>query len=364
MKEATTAARRDEFQNRLATWFAAARRELPWRENRHPYRVWVSEVMLQQTRAAAVTPYFLRFMERFPDLHNLAEADLDEALKLWEGLGYYARARNLHRAAKVVVEQHRGMIPSDYPRFRKLPGVGEYIAAAVLSIAFDQPYAVADGNVKRLLARLFREETPVNHSRADKIYRPLADQLLNRAHPGMHNQAMMELGSLVCRPRQPDCLHCPVRAFCRAHSAGVTDEFPRRLEKKQVPIHKMLCAVIVDQGQYLVVRRPETGMLGGLWEFPTLLQPNGRMSRPAKERAIAQRTGLTIQLDKKLGMVEHGYTHFRLQMEVLLCRRRGGPAQLEGGERTRWIQPDDFSRYAFHGAMQKVFLLLKPFLYE
>jgi len=205
-----------DFRKRLLDWYAAHHRILPWRKTRDPYAVWVSEVMLQQTQVGTVIAYYERFMDRFADVAGLARADLQAVLKIWEGLGYYARARNLHRAAAVVCARHGGQVPDTWDQIRALPGVGPYIAAAVLSIAYHRPLAVVDGNVKRILARLFRIDAPVNVSSAAPVFQRKADELLERRQPGAFNQAMMELGAVVCRPRNPDCSHCPVSAHCRS----------------------------------------------------------------------------------------------------------------------------------------------------
>ncbi|MEZ4568646.1 MAG: A/G-specific adenine glycosylase, partial [Desulfobacterales bacterium] len=200
----------------LTRWYAENLRHLPWRGSADPYHIWVSEVMLQQTQVATVIPYFKRFCQAFPDIRALAAADLQDVLKLWEGLGYYARARNLHKAAKIVTDQYNGRIPDDADGFMALPGVGDYIGAAVLSIAFDRPLAVVDGNVKRVLARLFEIDAPVNVSASYKIFQSCANLLLNAEDPGTFNQAVMELGALVCRPSGPDCRVCPLAGWCGA----------------------------------------------------------------------------------------------------------------------------------------------------
>ena len=236
------------FQQRLLEWYHRNQRRLPWRETRDPYRIWVSEVMLQQTRVATVVDYYHRFLDRFPDVHVLAEAEQQAVLKVWEGLGYYARARNLHRAAQQVTAEHGGCIPADYDRFRALPGVGEYIAAAVLSIAFDRPHAVVDGNVKRVLARIEGLDAPVNQASSHRIFRETADRRLHRTAPGAFNQAMMELGALVCTPRRPDCRKCPVNAVCRAFGTDTVGRYPRRVQPKAVPEYAVAVGVIYKTG--------------------------------------------------------------------------------------------------------------------
>ena len=226
---------RREYRRRLRTWFRQTKRDLPWRDTRDPYRVWVSEVMLQQTQVATVVPYFQRFVARYPDILTLAGADQQDILKSWEKMGYYARARNLHKAAGIVAREYDGHVPSDYDTFRALPGVGDYIAAAVMSIAFERPFAVVDGNVKRVLSRLLMIEEPVNKPSSKKRFQSDADDLLDTKHPGDFNQAMMELGATVCRPKQPLCEDCPVLRYCAAYLAGCQSDFPVRAPRKKVP---------------------------------------------------------------------------------------------------------------------------------
>src|SRR5512137_2692101 len=215
------------LRRRLLEWYQRQRRPLPWRETHDPYRIWVSEVMLQQTQVKTALPYYRRFLRQFPTLRKLAGADLGDVLKRWEGLGYYARARNLHRAAGMLAAGSGGRIPDRWDDFRALPGVGDYISAAVLSIAFDRPHAVVDGNVKRVLARLLAMAAPTNQTASHKIFQAEADRLLDRRHPGDFNQALMELGALVCAPTSPSCTLCPLIRCCAAHRGGTVARYPR-----------------------------------------------------------------------------------------------------------------------------------------
>jgi len=268
------------FRKKLINWYRRNHRKLPWREADDPYRIWVSEVMLQQTQVGTVIPYYRRFLEQFSTVQALAEVDLQTVLKAWEGLGYYARARNLHKASQVVLNHHAGKIPHDYSDFRKLPGVGEYIAAAVQSIAFGQAYPVVDGNVKRVLARLFQIEAPVNDSASTKIFQEIAATALDRQHPGEHNQAMMELGAVICRPQNPYCNQCPVSEFCRAFETGRQDEFPRRKEREKTPQYHIAVGVVRKGKRLLITRRAENGLLGS------------PAARCAKEKKPPQRPAL------------------------------------------------------------------------
>ena len=347
------------FRERLLLWYEREKRDLPWRGTRDPYRVWVSEVMLQQTQVQTVVPYYQRFVAAYPDVCALARADLQEVLKSWEKMGYYARARNLHRAARRLADDTGGRVPSEYEAFRELPGVGDYIAAAVMSIAFDEPHAVLDGNVKRVLARLFEVDSPVNASTSQKLFREHAGKLLDRTHPGDYNQAMMELGAVVCRPAQPLCDACPVSRFCVAFAAGRQHEFPVRAPRKPVPKYHIAIGVIRKDDRILITRRPEDGLLGGLWEFPGGKVRRGERPEDACTREIKEEVNLTVEVTDYLTHVDHAYSHFKIGVDVYSCRYRAGEVELSGPTDFRWILVDEIDNYPFPGANHKFIPLIK-----
>lgn len=312
----------------LISWYLSSRRDLPWRRTKDPYHIWISEVMLQQTRVAAVIPYYLRFSDRFPDIFRLAGADLQDVLMIWEGMGYYARARNLHKAAVIVADQHGGSIPDDPKVFRALPGVGDYIAAAVLSIAFGRPLPVVDGNVKRVLSRLMKVGAPVNRASSYEIFHGLAGAMLDHGDPGTFNQAVMELGALVCRPKNPDCRACPLPGKCRAHRDHAVASYPVREVKPPVPERRQAVGVVFRGGRVLIVRRPENGLLGGLWEFPGGDVADGEFPEAACVRIMGEQVGLDVVVTSLLTRIRHAYTHFRLKAHVFICEdlgRSGSP---------------------------------------
>jgi A/G-specific adenine glycosylase len=350
------------LRNHLLEWYRSHRRDLPWRNTADPYAIWLSEVMLQQTRVETVRPYFRRFMDRFPTIQDLAAAELETVLKMWEGLGYYARARNFHKAANQVVSEFGGRVPDTMEAFRNLPGVGEYIAAAVLSIAFGRPHAVVDGNVKRVLARLFRMEQPVNRSSAHPVFRELSGQILDPEAPADANQAIMELGAMVCAPRNPDCSACPLADDCRAFRDGVAGEYPRREKKKAVPVRRQAAGVFQRNGRVLVVRRPAEGLLGGLWEFPTVsaIPADSQASlASALAEGLGNRFGLGgVVVGELLGTVHHVYSHFRLELLVFRCTDMDGETPPDGAD-VRWVEPGIAGELPFHGAALKVFSLLE-----
>ncbi len=349
-----------QFRRNLLAWFKKHRRQLPWRETKNPYHIWVSEVMLQQTQAKKVVEYYQQFINRFPSLQHLAMAELDDVLKQWEGLGYYARARNLRKAAIVVVEQMDGKVPSDYASFRALPGIGDYTAAAVQSIAFNRPYAVVDGNVKRVVARTFLIKSAVNRSPVAKVFQEKADSLLDCDQPGRFNQAMMELGSKICRPKSPLCVVCPVNDFCDAFRTTRQDEFPVRVKSKPTPEYHIAVGVIYKKNRVLITRRKAEGLLGGLWEFPGgKLQPY-ESAEAACIREIREEVGLSVRKLDYLTRVNHAYSHFRIVVDVFRCRYRAGEVVLNGPVDYRWIRIEEIDQYPFPRANHKFIPLLKP----
>lgn len=258
-----------ELQEILANWYDTHKRELPWRDTPSPYFVWLSEVILQQTRVSQGLDYFNRFVERWPELSDLAKADEEEVLKLWQGLGYYSRARNLHRCARQITEEHNGKFPVTLEALKKLQGIGDYTAAAIASIAFNQPCAVVDGNVYRVLARLFDLKTPINITEGTKIFAKLADTLLDREHPGRHNQAMMEFGALQCLPKHPGCLLCPLQSHCLAFDHQTVGERPVKINKTKIKTRFLNYLVIKDKdGHFYLRKRQQNDIWKNLYDFP------------------------------------------------------------------------------------------------
>ena len=327
-----------DFRETLSDWFRRYQRDLPWRRTDDPYRIWVSEVMLQQTQVKKVVDYYEKFINRFPNVRDLAAAPLQDVLKVWEGLGYYARARNLHKAAQVIVDELDGKIPTDYATFRKLPGVGDYSAAAVQSIAFNAPHAAVDGNIKRVLARLFLMEAPINDAKSAKFFQQKADALLDSNEPGLFNQAVMELGAVICRPQSPACLVCPVNAFCEAFHATRQAEFPKRRKTKPTPEHHLTVGVIYNKtGEVLLTQRQLDGLLGGLWEFPGGQIAEGETAENACVRNIAETVNLSITNVRYLTRVRHAYTHFKIVVDVFLCDYASGEVVLNGPRDAKWV---------------------------
>jgi A/G-specific adenine glycosylase len=336
------------FRTLLLAWYRANRRQLRWRDTRDPYRIWVSEVMLQQTRVDQMEGYYLRFLERFPTVADLAAASEDEVLRIWEGLGYYSRARNLHRAAQRIVAEHEGRLPETRDDLLALPGIGLYTAAALCSIAFDQDHPVLDGNVTRVLCRLLRlEEDPARQgARAHLI--AAGERLLAPGEAGDFNQAMMELGARICTPRRPRCAACPVAVCCRAH-AELEDpsRLPVRRARRLKP-HLQVTAGLIWRGRSLLIaQRPAGGMLGGLWEFPGGKQEPGETLEECLAREIREELGIGIQVGERLVSIDHAYTHFRITLHAFAARHARGTPQALGCAAWRWVRPEELGDYAF-----------------
>ncbi|MEN6480018.1 MAG: A/G-specific adenine glycosylase [Anaerolineales bacterium] len=339
----------------LLAWYRAERRDLPWRQTTDPYRIWLSEILLQQTRVASVIPYYRRLTERYPTIEALATAELDELLALWQGLGYYARARNLLRAAQVVCLKYSGQLPAEREALLSLPGIGEYTADAILSIAYGQPVAAIDGNVRRVLARLFDLPLDTRSPEAGRWFAETAHALLPPDAAGDYNQTMMDLGAMVCTPRHPACAACPLDAQCLALARGTIAERPVRQPRQPVAVHVFVAAYSEQDGRLLLVRRPPTGLLGGLWELPNWPVPPGEAPAGALESALAiQAPG--AQVGGELALVRHGYTHFSVRMHVLRTELPGDSGAFDPApmwDTASWLAREELGHYGLTGATVK-----------
>jgi A/G-specific adenine glycosylase len=311
--------------------------------------------MLQQTRVETVIPYYRKFIERFPDVASLSGAPLEDVLKAWENLGYYARARHLHAAAAIVVNDFGGKVPDTLEHFRALPGIGPYTAGAVLSIAYGRRLPAVDGNVRRVLSRLFALGGPRDRRRMQKRMQRKAAGLVPPHDPGGFNQALMDLGALVCLPRVPACAACPVQARCRAFQKGLQHDLPLKPEARRVP-HKTLTAGIVRdaRGRLLIVRRPPKGLLGGLWKFPGGERQGGEALEEALAAALEAELGLEVRVAERVATVKHAYTHFRMTLHAFRCEKISRRPRPRGCADWAWVRPSGFGTYAFSRADRKV----------
>ena len=351
---------RNAIVRHLAEWFTKAKRDLPWRIDANPYRIWLSEIMAQQTRLDTVTPYFERFIQVFPTVHHLARAPLDRVLANWSGLGYYSRARNLHAAAKLLVERHAGELPPTAEQLGNLPGIGAYTAGAIASIAFGQAVPVVDGNVTRVLSRLFDLELDVTKTAGRKRVWELAAALVPANHPGRFNESLMELGALVCAPIGPACNACPLARFCQACKRGLQAERPVQTPKRPPKPVQVRTAWIrrPDEG-LLLLRSPPSGLFGGLWNLPMFPQDASPSRRPLSLRAFrtALQTSLGIELVRceQAARLTHQLTHRLLQISVSDCALGSGPLQLKGFPAAIWVNsPAELAKVGISSLTRKV----------
>ncbi|MDH5506345.1 MAG: A/G-specific adenine glycosylase [Anaerolineae bacterium] len=331
--------------DRLLTWYADNPRELPWRGHPDAYAVWVSEIMCQQTRVETAIPYFERWMALFPSVAVLAAASQQQVLSAWEGLGYYGRARNLHKAAQIVVAEFGGQLPADLAALQRLPGIGRYTAAAIASLAFGMDAAVVDGNVKRVLARLFDIHTPVDSTAGIHQLWNLAAEILPAGRAGDHNQALMDLGARVCTPRRPACDACPLIELCQAHTLGVQADRPVTKPKVPTPHYTVAAAVIRRSGNVLISQRPQHALLGGMWEFPGGKLEDGEDLPACLRREINEELGVAISVGEPLGVYRHAYTHFRVTVHAFACHLLAGVPQALQVADLRWVEPAAMASY-------------------
>ena len=343
------------FQKRLLTWFQGnARLDLPWRKTRDPYSIWVSEAMLQQTQVVTVIPYYHRFLKKFPTVKALAKAPLSDVLDCWSGLGYYSRARNLHAAAQRVVQEHAGRIPKEVDQLLKLPGVGRYTAGAVASIAYDRPAPILDGNVIRVLSRHFGIQEDPRRPSIRKVLWELSATLVPKGSPGQFNQALMELGALVCTPRAPNCPVCPLSLSCRAFSRGIQEEIPPRrigLRKKRI---RYVCGIIERKRSILLARRPFSGLLAGLWEFPGGEVGSRESGRESLTRHLRQRLGVHLKPDGFLAIQKQTLTHRKLEIRAFRCPWNGGSLRPRWYHETRWFPKKELKEIPFTAGMSRL----------
>jgi A/G-specific adenine glycosylase len=351
--------RSSALRRKLLAWYHANRRDLPWRRTRDPYAIWISEAMLQQTRVETVIPYWERFVERFPDVESLATADTDDVIALWAGLGYYSRARNLHRAARAVMERHAGRLPDDVAALRALPGVGRYTAGAVASIAFDKPEPVVDGNVARVLTRLLGIDEDVKSVPVQQRLWDEAERLARGDEPGALNQALMELGATLCTPRAPRCPACPWARSCVAHAQGRAEALPVKSRAAAPRRVEAVAAFLERRGRVLAVQRPQRGLLGGLWELPGGELRDGESPGEALARALRDGVGLGVPGAEPLGCVEHAFTHRLLRLRVYRCKPSAGRVRRAGWDAHRWVSDEELAALPLGGPTRKALALVR-----
>ena len=344
----------------LLDWYERHGRDLPWRRTKDPYAIWVAETMLQQTQVGTVIPYYEHFLARFPTLEALAAAPLDDVLKAWEGLGYYARARNLHSAARLVVEAWGSHLPQSPEQLRRLPGVGRYTAAAVASIAFGQNAAALDANLRRVVCRLYGIDQDPGRPATQRRLEELALAIMPPGRAGDANQAFMDLGATICAAANPRCFICPLAELCQAQRAGKQNALPVRAARPSRPHHDVTAAVIGDgSDRFLIAQRPLESMLGGLWEFPGGKRLPGEELRDCLRREIEEELGVEIEVGELLCAIDHTFTHFHMTLYAFDCRIVHNEPRCLGCLDVRWVSLDDAGAFAFPVADQRILAFLR-----
>ncbi len=321
---------------------------MPWRQTSDPYKIWISEIMLQQTQVSTVIPYYERFLKKFPTVDILAGAPQQTVLKIWEGLGYYSRARNMHQAAKDVVSGYSSEFPDSYSELLNLKGIGPYTAAAISSIAFNRQQAVVDGNVIRVFSRYFGIKDDVRKSGVKSDIQEIADSLIPEDSPGDFNQAVMELGATVCTPKNPECESCPLSIDCLAYKTAETDVIPYKSPRKKVPHHHIGVGLIKnDYGRLLIALRPDDAMLGGLWEFPGGKKEKGESIERTVERELHEELGVTVDVGDKFMDLKHAYSHFKITLHAYWCTIKSGTPKPKSSTDLKWVTLDEIDEYPF-----------------
>lgn len=344
-----------EASRLLLAWYGKEGRDLPWRHTRDPYRIWLSEIMLQQTTVAAVIPYYERFLKHFPTLESLASASLDDVITLWAGLGYYSRARNLYSAARQIREEFSGVFPRSIEGLMSLPGIGRSTAGAILSIAFDEPAPILDGNVRRVLVRLFAWPDDPRSSRAEKQLWSWAAALTPDEEPHDYAQAIMDLGATICTPREPVCAECPLQTICQAFAKGLAADLPATRKKTKVPVRRQVALVLASDKGLLLRQRPAQGFLGGLWELPAVDLAEDIDAAQVASRMLAD-FGFRGEL-KQVDDIRHAYSHFKLELTVFRAEVKASFFVAESGP-MQWFHEEELSGLAVHGAHKKVLATL------
>ena len=336
----------------VLNWYDKNKRDLPWRKFKDPYKIWLSEVMLQQTQVKTVIPYYERWLNEFGSIQNVANAELDSLLKLWEGLGYYSRCRNFHRASRIITKKYDGKIPETYDEFIALPGVGKYIASAVLSIAHDIKIPAIDVNLKRVYARILKikQYTKYNLVRIEK----LGHELVQCGRPGDFNQAIMDIGSKLCRPFNPLCNVCPIRKHCKAYITGNPEEYPLAIKNKKNPTKKMTSVLVMMKDKFLIQKRDDGGLLGGLWELPTVEHTSSNQDEI--NTLIHNNYSKKIKILNKLGSAKHSYSHFKVDVDFYFCTAQ---EKVKTKKESKWIKINEFDKYAFSKINHKLIKMVK-----
>ena len=342
---------KNTFHQHVISWYTNNKRSLPFRKTKDPYKIWLSEVMLQQTKVKTAIPYYNNWIKKLPTLESVSLSKLDSLLKLWEGLGYYKRCNNFHKATKLLVSDFNSKIPKEKSQFMSLPGVGDYTASAVLSIAFNKPYPVLDGNVKRVMSRVIgiKTLTKYNIKRINKFL----NLVICKKNPGDFNQGLMEIGALICKPYNPVCRKCPINNFCYASKKRLPEAYPGKNKLKPRPHFNVAIAIIWRKNKFYIQKRSTDQMLGGLWEFPGVIFKQGQDPEVALKQKVYEECGVHIKIFKNVGFVDHAFSHFKIRLNGYFCIEK--KYFLDENENRKWILIKNIKNYSFPKANHKLF---------
>ncbi len=341
---------------RLLRWFKREQRDLPWRREVTPYRVWISEIMLQQTQIDRVIRYFQNWMVNFPSIQTVAEAEQDKLFKAWEGLGYYSRVKHIQKTSRILMQANQGQLPDSHAELLQLPGIGEYTAGAIMSLAFNAPYPAVDGNVERVFARLFDVSSPVKSPENRAFIREQIRAMIPEKQARPFNQALMELGALICRPHNPECTGCPCPPSCRSLRKGTVHERPVRQKRPPATPIQVAAGVLMHQGRVFIQKRPATGLMANLWEFPGGKIKPGETPQKALKREFQEELELIVEVEKAIMLIRHGYTSFKVTLHTFWCRLTPTDQSpvLRFAVDGRWVLPGDVQNFPFPSADKKL----------
>ena len=344
-----------EIPKKLSNWYKQSSKDYPWRLNSSAYSIWISEIMLQQTQAQTVISYYNNWISIYPDLDNLNNANLDQLLKLWEGLGYYSRVKNIYNASKLIASQYNNQIPSTYNELISLPGIGDYTASAILSIAYNKPYPSIDGNLKRVISRVNALNKPKQNL---DNFKHFVSQFFLKYNPGIINQSLMDLGREICTFRNPKCEICPISYICIAYKNNTMHLFPSKKNKKLIPTYNVTVGIIFKKNKFLISQRKNNGLLANLWELPGGKKQANETNLECLKREIKEETDLIISEPKYIGNIKHQYSHFKISIDLFSCKYFSGTAKPLSSQKIKWILKKDINKFTFPTATHKLFQLL------
>ena len=341
--------------NKLLKWYNLQNINLPWRINTNSYRIWISEIMLQQTQVDTVIPYYIKWMKQYPTLKDLSKADLDDLLYLWQGLGYYNRVKSIYQSVKMINDQFNGKIPNSYKLLISLNGIGDYTASAILAIAFNKHYIPIDGNIKRIVSRVNKYN---NSSKDLDSYKNFTLDLVSKQQIGDSIQALMDLGRIICKPKIPLCNICPIQKHCLSYNDDVVDLFPKKIIRKKIPTYNVVVAYILKGEKFLISKRPKTGLLSNLWELPGGKIEKNETKEFSLLREIKEEINITIKIEKEVGTIMHQYSHFKVIITLFICTYKSGKAKPKASQALKWIKEKEKKEFAFPTATHKLFKLI------